>query len=79
MMIFFLEKLNQLSHQSDAMKSGQHKKGQTNEPTTKLPIRTLPRDPNRALNHFDAPLRRLNTPRRIRTRLPKNGLHPRSH
>ena len=27
----------------------------------------------------NAPLRRLHTPRRIRTRLPKDGLHPRSH
>ena len=33
------------------MKSGQHKKGHTNEPTSKLPIRTLPCNPNRTLNH----------------------------
>ena len=63
----------------DAMKSGQDKKGHTNEPTTKFPTRTLPCNLNRTLNNFDATLRRLHTPWRIRTRLPQDGLHPGPH
>ena len=52
-------------NQSNVMKTGQYRKGHTNERASKLPNRTLPHNLNRTVNNCDGILRRFHTSWRI--------------